>query len=98
MATGSLLKVEEQDAVQALQQACEKLDCAEGEMILDFSAMRRLAPGALSALEQLAAAADRKEIRITLRGINVDVYKVLKLLKLAPRFSYGDERQMPPPS
>ena len=39
------LKVEEERVVQALQEASEKLDGIEGEVTLDFSAVRRIDPG-----------------------------------------------------
>ena len=32
--------------------------------------------------------ADAKTVKVVLRGVNVDVYKVLKLVKLTPRFSF----------
>ena len=32
--------------------------------------------------------ADEKGVKVVLRGVNVDVYKVLKLVKLASRFSF----------
>jgi hypothetical protein len=39
-------------------------------------------------MEEFARIADDKAVRIVLRGVNVDVYKVLKLVKLAHRFSF----------
>lgn len=72
---------------QTLQEAKEKLDAAKGELVLDFSGVRRVDPGALRALEAFAGAADEKSVKVALRGVNVDVYKVLKLARLAPRFS-----------
>jgi hypothetical protein len=36
----------------------------------------------------LAGAADEKAVKVALRGVHVDVYKVLKLVKLTPRFSF----------
>jgi len=36
----------------------------------------------------LAARAQEKSVRLVLRGVKVNVYKVLKLVKLAPRFSF----------
>ena len=46
--------------VQALQEAGEKLDGAEGEVVLDFSSVRRIDPSAVRALEELAGMADDK--------------------------------------
>lgn len=60
------------------------------DTILDFSSVARLDPAGLHALEDLAAAAEQKSIKLTLRGANVAVYKVLKLTKLTRRFSFVD--------
>jgi anti-anti-sigma regulatory factor len=76
--------------VEALLEARKKLDCAEGEILLDFSAVRRIDPTVLSAMEELAGLAERKAIKLVLQGVKVEVYKVLKVLKLASRFSYRD--------
>ena len=73
---------------QALQEAREKLDSAEGDVCLDFSSVRRIDPSALRAMEELAGLADEKAVKVVLRGVNVDIYKVLKLVKLTSRFSF----------
>jgi anti-anti-sigma regulatory factor len=89
MATIALiLKIDGEGVVPALQQAGEKLDTANGQMVLDFSAVRWVNPAALSAMEELAGIADGKGVKLALRGVNIDVYKVLKLAKLASRFSF----------
>ena len=72
---------------QALHEAGEKLDSAGGDVFLDFSAVRRVDPNALQAMEELAGVADEKSVKVVLRGVNVDVYKVLKLARLSSRFS-----------
>lgn len=82
------LNIDEKGVVPALQGVEEKLDGAEGEVIVDFAAVRRIDLSALRAIEGLAGIADKKAIKVVLRGVNVDVYKVLKLVKLAPRFSF----------
>ena len=73
---------------QSLQEAQEKLDNANGEVMLDFSGVRRVDPNALRALEEFAAAADVRSVKVSLCGVNVDIYKVLKLAKLTSRFSF----------
>ena len=82
------LKIDEERVVQDLQEAREQLDSADGELVLDFSSLRRIDPSALRAMEELARVADDKAVKVVLRGVNVDIYKVLKLVKLAPRFSF----------
>lgn len=81
-------KIDERCVVQALHEAGEKLDGAEGEVVLDFSSVRRIDSGVLAGLSEFAALADDKNVKVALRGVNVDVYKVLKLVKLASRFSF----------
>ena len=63
---------------------------SEAEMTLDFSSVLRIDPAALHAIEELAAAADASSVKVTLQSVNVDVYKVLKLMHLASRFSFGN--------
>jgi len=82
------VEIDGERLVPALQGAMEKLDSAGGELVLDFSAVHRLDPGALGALERLAGIAGDKAVKVVLRGVTVDIYKVLKLAKLAPRFSF----------
>ena len=82
------LRIDEERIVQALQQAQEKLDRVEGEVALDFSSVRRIDPSGLRAMEELADMADTKGVKLALRGVDVGVYKVLKLVKLASRFSF----------
>jgi len=76
------------DMAEALQEARETLDAAGGKATLDLSALRRIDPRSLAAMEALAAEADKKGVRIVLRSVNVDVYRVLKLARLASRFSF----------
>jgi anti-anti-sigma regulatory factor len=91
MAASSLLtQVNAEGLTESLTQAREKLDAAGAEMILDFSHVPRIDSEALKAILDLASAAEPKKVKLTLRGVNVDVYKVLKLMKLASRFSYLD--------
>lgn len=85
-----ILKVEAEDIEGKLCKALERLDKVDGEMNLDFSALRRIDAEGLRAMEELAGLAESKKIKLVLRAVNPDVYKVLKLRKLASRFSYLD--------
>ncbi len=88
-ATTSLcVDIDTESVVPALQQARARLDSAGGEIVLDFSRVRRIDPCALKALEELASTADEKAVKVALRGINVTIYKVLKLVDLTPRFAF----------
>ncbi len=82
------LNIDETRMVPAIREAGEKLDGTEGEVVLDFSSVRRIDSSALRAMEELARIADEKTLKVALRGVNVDVYKVLKLMKLTGRFSF----------
>jgi anti-anti-sigma regulatory factor len=82
------LKIEETRVVPDLREAGEKLDGREGEVVLDFSSVRRIDSDALPAIEELARIADERSVKVALRGVNIDVYKVLKLVKLSRRFSF----------
>lgn len=57
-------------------------------MVFDFASVRRIDSGAVRALEDFAGVADEKAVKIVLCGVNVDVYKVLKLIKLRGRISF----------
>lgn len=81
------LKIDGERVVLALQEALEKVDGAGGEMTLDFSSVLRLDPSALRAMENLAGTVDGKG-KIALHGVNIDVYKVLKLTQLTRRFCF----------
>jgi anti-anti-sigma regulatory factor len=81
-------KMDVENIVSVLQEAARKVDSADGEVVLDFAAVRRIAPSTLRALEDLVNNADAKAVKVGLRGVSVDLYKVLKLVKLASRFSY----------
>jgi len=86
--TALLLKIDPERVADCLQELCAKLDSAKGETVLDFSSVQRIDAKAIRALEELARLADAKAVKIGLRGVNVEIYKVLKLVKLAPRFSF----------
>ncbi len=83
-----LLKVEAESVSDALRQALEKLDSCNGELVLDFSSVGRLAPAAIRELAQLVDTATGCGVKLALRGVNIDIYKVLKLARLAPRISF----------
>jgi anti-anti-sigma regulatory factor len=84
------LKVDEESMVAALAKAAEKLTGDEGEVLLDCVSLRRLDANALRALEDFSKVADAKSVKVVLRGVKVEVYKVLKLVRLASRLSFVD--------
>ena len=82
------LKIDGEQVRNSLQAAREKLDHAEGELVLDFSSVSRIDTQALTALGKLVVQADEKTIKLVLRGVNVDIYKVLKLARLSHRVTF----------
>ncbi len=82
------LEVNQERVVEDLQLASETLGTVDGDVVLDFSRVRRVDPVAVRTLENLAGLADGKAVKVVLRGVNVDIYKVLKLVKLTSRFSF----------
>jgi anti-anti-sigma regulatory factor len=85
------IKIGPERVLQTLEQeAVDKVNSSPGEVVLDFSAILRIDTKAVQALEQLAGLAAEKSVKVVLRAVNVDVYKVLKLLKLTGRFVFLD--------
>jgi len=83
------LKIDPERVALGLQQeAMEMVKSAEGELVLDFSSVLRIDSNVAGALEQLAGLADNRSVKVVLRTVNADIYKVLKLLQLAQRFSF----------
>jgi len=86
--TALVLNVDEARMVSALKEAGDKLNGVASEAVLDFSAVRRVDAGTLRAMAELAGVAEARAATIVLRGVNVQVYKVLKLMKLTERFLF----------
>ncbi len=81
-------KIDEECITPVLRDAVKKLESANGEVVLDFASVRRLGPSALRAMEGFADDAQHRGVKVVLRGVNIDAYRVLKLVKLAKRFSF----------
>ena len=71
-----------------IQEAVEKVNRGEHEVVLDFSSVLRIDADVVGAMEELAGLADGKPVKVVLRGVNTDVYRVFKLLKLTQRFTF----------
>ena len=89
MATNTVCpEIADSPVAAVLQGALARLDTVDHELVLDFSFVDRLDPSALRALEQLASKAHHNSVKLVLRGVKVEVYKVLKLVQMADQFSY----------
>ena len=82
------VNIDEKRLAQALHEAGENLDHAAGETVLDFSSVRRVDAAALTALDEFARLAGEKSVKVVLRGVNVDVYKVLKLVQVTRKLAF----------
>ena len=72
----------------ALQQAIERLDRGDGGGVVDLSSIDRIDPHELKLLEKLAGLSGDRSVKIVLHGVNLRIYKALKLANLTGRFSY----------
>ncbi len=90
MTTNSMcIELEPEGVAHALRhEAVDKVNCAETEVVLDFSSVLRIDPNAVGALEELAALADGRSVKVVLQAVSTDIYKVLKLVGLTRRFSF----------
>lgn len=89
MASKAVSMQKNESVINVLNEALHAVESAEGELLLDFSSMRRIDSGALRMMEDLAAKAEQKKIKVVLRGVNVDIYKVLKLGRLTSRYTFA---------
>jgi anti-anti-sigma regulatory factor len=71
-----------------IQEAIEKVNRGESEVVLDFSSVPRIDTNMVGALEELARLAGSKSVNVVLRAVNTDIYRVLKQLKLTQRFTF----------
>ena len=83
-------QIDGEHITETLNQAREELSASGEGLVLDFSGMLRMDTNGLHAVENLADAADAKSVRVTLRRVNVSVYKVLKLARLTARFTFAN--------
>lgn len=85
----TLIRIDGRDAARSLTEARSALPEGEGcEAVVDLSSVARVDPAAVAALAELAAAAETRRLQVTLRGVVVDVYRVLKLTGLAGKFRF----------
>jgi anti-anti-sigma regulatory factor len=88
MTIAVLRKVDNESVASILREVEKSLKRAQGELVIDFSSVARLDGVALSSLAEFASKADTASVKVILRGVNVDVFKVLVLMKLNSRFSF----------
>lgn len=69
-------------------EAMQQVSRGQPELLLDFSGVARIDASAIQALEDLARLAQDTNVRLRLCGVGIELYRVLKLLKLADRLSF----------
>lgn len=80
--------IDRERVAPSLREAGENLDQANGEVVVDFSSVYQMDADALRAMDEFAGMAEAKSVKVALRGVDIDVYRVLKLLKLTSRFRF----------
>lgn len=71
-----------------IQDAVQKINGGEQEVMLDFADVTRIDGNVVRALEELADVAAERSVKVELHSVNVDIYRVLKQLKLTDRFTF----------
>ena len=84
-----LFKIDGSRVAECIHEAHMQLDAAHDQTVLDFTSVPRITPQDLRAMEELIDRAENQSVKVVLCGVNVDIYKVLKLVKLTPRFSFA---------
>lgn len=90
MTIAVLRKIDKKSVPSILQEIEKSLDRTQGEVVIDFSSVARLDGSALRSLAEFSSKADAASVKVILRGVNVDVYKVLVLMKLTSRFRFAN--------
>jgi anti-anti-sigma regulatory factor len=89
METIAVLVMDEHNLIASLDKAGKSLQ-SELELTLDFSGVGRVDSPGLRAIQDLAHRAEEKKVKVVVRGVNVNVYKTLKLARLTQRFSFAN--------
>ena len=84
----AMYKIDGDHVAEMINAAGAVLANADGEIQLDLSNVTRIDTFGLRAMEELAAKAEEKSVKVLLRSVNVGVYKVLKLSRLTSRFAF----------
>jgi len=83
------VKVDQKNVVAVLKEAGKELAKAEGEVVVDFSSLEWVDSALVKALQEFADTADCAGVKVGLRGVNIGIYRVLKLVGLTARFSFA---------
>lgn len=73
---------------ETLKEVRDSLPANGGEVLLDFFFVQTLDPAGIERLEELSATSQLLKVKVILRGVNVELYKVLKLSDLTDKFLF----------
>ena len=82
--------IDGEHVAQQLNDIREKLATEGPEVLLDFFLAQALDPADIRALDELATSASAESTKLFVRGINIEMYKVLKLAGLTEKFEFID--------
>jgi len=88
MANISVISLEEKLIPASIESG--RIEVDESRTVVDFSRVERLDSNSLASVRELAQRAEDSESKVIVRGLNVEVYKALKLAKLTSGFSFSD--------
>lgn len=86
--TSENIVVNGERVAETLKELCGCLSPNGSDMLLDFFLVQSIDPAAIEGLEQLAEAAKLASVKVILRGVNVEIYKVMKLSDLTDKFLF----------
>ncbi len=83
-----VFKIDHEHVLKSLQECEDKVRDPQGELLLDFTTVEKLDTSSLRELEKLAGIMERQKAKLVLRGVNVSLYKVLKLARLTDHLRF----------
>jgi anti-anti-sigma factor len=89
MKSDAVLVIDQRNMVATLDNAAKKME-SESQIALDVSGVARVDSPGLRALQDLVHKAGEKNVKVVLRGMNINVYKTLQLAHLTRSFSFAN--------
>jgi anti-anti-sigma regulatory factor len=86
----AFLSIDEGNLTSAFENAGKTLDGEREQFGVDLSCVRRIDSAGLNAIQDFAHRADEKKVKVVLRGVNANVYKMLKLARLTRHFLFAN--------
>ena len=90
-----LVNLEDGTLAAALEEVSGRLENGGRHLVLDFSSVERLSTAEVHAIDEFTRTADEKGVKVIIRGLDVELYRALKLAKLPVRLSLIAEPATP---